>query len=288
MKYVLSLDQGTTSSRAILFNRDGHIVDMAQQEFAQHYPQPGWVEHDAGEIWNTQLQVTKEVLDRVGSDGSDIAGIGITNQRETTVVWDRRTGLPISHAIVWQDRRTAGFCDELKNRGLEDEVRSRSGFVVDAYFSGTKIRWMLENVPGAREAANEGHLAFGTVDSWLIWNLTGGKIHATDPSNASRTMLYNIHEMAWDDVLLDLLEVPRSMLPDVVPSSGVIGASDSTLFGSKIPISGVAGDQQAALFGQVCVDPGMVKNTYGTGCFMLMNTGSKAIESNNNLLTTVA
>jgi glycerol kinase len=288
MKYVLSLDQGTTSSRAILFNRDGHIVDMAQQEFAQHYPQPGWVEHDAGEIWNTQLQVTKEVLDRVGSDGSDIAGIGITNQRETTVVWDRRTGLPISHAIVWQDRRTAGFCDELKNRGLEDEVRSRSGLVVDAYFSGTKIRWMLENVPGAREAANEGHLAFGTVDSWLIWNLTGGKIHATDPSNASRTMLYNIHEMAWDDVLLDLLEVPRSMLPDVVPSSGVIGASDSTLFGSKIPISGVAGDQQAALFGQVCVDPGMVKNTYGTGCFMLMNTGSKAIESNNNLLTTVA
>lgn len=288
MKYVLSLDQGTTSSRAILFDRNGTIVDMAQQEFTQHYPQPGWVEHDAEKIWNTQLQVTKEVLARVGSDGTDVAAIGITNQRETTVVWDRRTGRPISKAIVWQDRRTAGFCDDLKGRGVEGDIRSRTGLVVDAYFSGTKVRWILENVPGAREAANEGHLAFGTVDSWLIWNLTGGKIHATDPSNASRTMLYNIHEMAWDDVLLDLLEVPRSMLPNVVPSSGVIGTSDSALFGSKIPISGVAGDQQAALFGQVCVDPGMVKNTYGTGCFMLMNTGSKAIESKNNLLTTVA
>ncbi|MGB1048223.1 MAG: glycerol kinase GlpK [Rhodothermales bacterium] len=288
MKYVLSLDQGTTSSRAILFDRSGTIVDVAQKEFTQHYPQPGWVEHDAMEIWETQLEVTQEVLRRVGSDGSDVAAIGITNQRETTVVWDRRTGLPISNAIVWQDRRTAGFCDELKERGLEDEIRSRSGLVVDAYFSGTKVRWILDNVAGAREAAAEGHLAFGTIDSWLIWNLTGGSVHATDPSNASRTMLYNINDLTWDDVLLDLLDVPSSVLPAVRPSSGVVGTCEQALFGSEIPIAGIAGDQQAALFGQVCVDPGMVKNTYGTGCFMLMNTGTSAIESQNNLLTTIA
>ena len=288
MKYVLSLDQGTTSSRAILFDRSGTIVDVAQKEFTQHYPQPGWVEHDAMEIWETQLEVTQEVLRRVGSDGSDVAAIGITNQRETTVVWDRRTGLPISNAIVWQDRRTAGFCDELKERGLEDEIRSRSGLVVDAYFSGTKVRWILDNVAGAREAATEGHLAFGTIDSWLIWNLTGGSVHATDPSNASRTMLYNINDLTWDDVLLDLLDVPSSVLPAVRPSSGVVGTCEQALFGSEIPIAGIAGDQQAALFGQVCVDPGMVKNTYGTGCFMLMNTGTSAIESQNNLLTTIA
>lgn len=288
MKYVLSLDQGTTSSRAILFDRNGTIVDVAQKEFTQFYPQPGWVEHDAMEIWETQLAVTQEVLRRVGSDGSDVAGIGITNQRETTVVWDRRTGLPISKAIVWQDRRTAGFCDDLKERGLEDDIRSRSGLVIDAYFSGTKVRWILDNVSGAREAADEGHLAFGTIDSWLIWNLTGGRVHATDPSNASRTMLYNIKTLAWDDVLLDLLDVPSSVLPAVCPSSGVVGTSEKSLFGSEIPIAGIAGDQQAALFGQVCVDPGMVKNTYGTGCFMLMNTGTSAIESKNNLLTTIA
>jgi len=288
MKYVLSLDQGTTSSRAILFDRSGTIVDVAQKEFTQHYPQPGWVEHDAMEIWETQLEVTQEVLRRVGSDGSDVAAIGITNQRETTVVWDRRTGLPISNAIVWQDRRTAGFCDELKERGLEDEIRSRSGLVVGAYFSGTKVRWILDNVAGAREAAAEGHLAFGTIDSWLIWNLTGGSVHATDPSNASRTMLYNINDLTWDDVLLDLLDVPSSVLPAVRPSSGVVGTCEQALFGSEIPIAGIAGDQQAALFGQVCVDPGMVKNTYGTGCFMLMNTGTSAIESQNNLLTTIA
>jgi len=288
MRYILSLDQGTTSSRAILFDRKGNIVEVAQKEFTQFYPQPGWVEHDATEIWETQLAVTQEVLKSVGSDGSDVAGIGITNQRETTVVWDRRTGQPISKAIVWQDRRTAGFCDKLKERGLEDEVRSRTGLVVDAYFSGTKVRWILYNIGGARDAAEEGHLAFGTIDSWLIWNLTGGKVHATDPSNASRTMLYNINELAWDDVLLNLLDVPSSMLPDVCPSSGVVGSCEKALFGFEIPISGIAGDQQAALFGQVCVDPGMVKNTYGTGCFMLMNTGVSAIESQNNLLTTVA
>ncbi len=288
MRYILSLDQGTTSSRAILFDRKGNIVEVAQKEFTQFFPQPGWVEHDATEIWETQLAVTQEVLRSVGSDGSDVAGIGITNQRETTVVWDRRTGQPISKAIVWQDRRTAGFCDELKEGGLEDDVRSRSGLVVDAYFSGTKVRWILDNVPGSREAAEEGHLAFGTIDSWLIWNLTGGRVHATDPSNASRTMLYNINELEWDDVLLSLLDVPSSMLPDVYPSSGVVGTCEKSLFGTEIPISGIAGDQQAALFGQVCVDSGMVKNTYGTGCFMLMNTGGSAIESQNNLLTTVA
>lgn len=288
MNYVLSLDQGTTSSRAILFDRHGKVVDVAQREFTQHYPQPGWVEHDAEEIWASQLEVTREVLARVGSHGSDIAAIGITNQRETTVVWDRRSGKPISRAIVWQDRRTAAFCDHLKDQGHEDEIRARTGLVVDAYFSGTKVRWILENVDGAREAAEAGHLAFGTVDSWLIWNLTGGEVHATDPSNASRTMLFNIHDLAWDESLLEIMGVPRSMLPDVVPSSGLIGTSQASLLGSEIPISGVAGDQQAALFGQVCVDPGMVKNTYGTGCFMLMNTGLRAVASQNNLLTTVA
>ena len=288
MKYVLALDQGTTSSRAILFDHQGSVAGVAQKEFAQHYPQPGRVEHDAGEIWETQRDVARDVLRRVGAAASDVAGIGITNQRETTVVWDRETGKPISRAIVWQDRRTAGVCDELKQKGHAAEVRARSGLVVDAYFSGTKVRWILDNVSGAREAAEAGRLAFGTVDSWLIWNLTGGKVHATDPSNASRTMLYNIHDLAWDETLLDLMGVPASMLPEVRPSSGVIGTSEASLFGGPISIAGVAGDQQAALFGQVCVEPGMVKNTYGTGCFMLMNTGREAIRSDNNLLTTVA
>jgi glycerol kinase len=288
VKYILALDQGTTSSRAILFNHAGGIVSVAQREFEQHFPRPGWVEHDATEIWETQIAVAREALASASVDASAVAALGITNQRETTVVWDRRTGKPIHKAIVWQDRRTADYCASLREKGHADMVREKSGLVLDPYFSGTKVRWILNNVPGAREDAAAGHLAFGTMDSWLVWNLTGGKVHTTDVSNASRTMLFNIHEADWDHELLEMLEVPASVLPTVCASSGRIAETLPDLLGRSIPISGIAGDQQAALFGQVCVQPGMVKNTYGTGCFMLMNTGSKAVASENNLLTTVA
>jgi glycerol kinase len=286
MKYILALDQGTTSSRAIIFDHQGAIVSVAQQEFRQIFPKPGWVEHDANEIWATQSNVAGEAILKAKLTANDIAAIGITNQRETTVVWERSTGKPIHNAIVWQDRRTASACDRLKSRGLANGIRRKTGLVVDAYFSGTKLQWILDHVPGARARAKAGELAFGTIDSWLVWNLTGGKVHITDASNASRTMLYNLHTGDWDDELLKLLNVPRSVLPEVRDSSEVYG--ETSLFGAQIPIAGIAGDQQAALFGQVCARPGMVKNTYGTGCFMLMNTGTKPIASKNNLLTTVA
>jgi len=286
MKYILALDQGTTSSRAIVFDRHGAIVAVAQQEFRQIFPKPGWVEHDANEIWATQRNVAGEALRKANLTAADIAAIGITNQRETTVVWDRKTGQPIGHAIVWQDRRTAGACDRLKNAGKAPLIRRKTGLVIDAYFSGTKLQWILNNVPGAKARARAGELAFGTIDSWLVWNLTGGRTHITDVSNASRTMLFNLKTGAWDDELLKLLGVPRAVLPEVRASSEVYG--ECTLWGGAIPIAGIAGDQQAALFGQVCTQPGMVKNTYGTGCFMLMNTGTKPIASKNNLLTTVA
>src|SRR5436190_2864321 len=286
MKYILALDQGTTSSRAIVFDHNGSVVSVAQQEFRQIFPQPGWVEHDANEIWATQRNVAAQALNKVRLTANDVAAIGITNQRETTLVWDRTTGKPICNAIVWQDRRTAGVCDRLKARGLAKMIRRKTGLVVDAYFSGTKLQWILNNVPGAKAKARAGQLAFGTIDSWLVWNLTGGRQHVTDPSNASRTMLFNIHTGEWDDELLKLFGVPRSVLPEVRSSSEVYG--ETTLFGGRIPIAGIAGDQQAALFGQACTEPGMVKNTYGTGCFMLMNTGTKPIASKNNLLTTVA
>ena len=286
-KYILALDQGTTSSRAILFDHDGQIVATAQKEFTQYYPKAGWVEHDAMEIWGTQSGVMKEVMGTAGIDASEIAAIGITNQRETTVVWDRETGKPIYHAIVWQCRRTAGFCDELKARGLEDYVRTNTGLVVDAYFSGTKVNWILNNVEGAREKAEAGKLAFGTIDTWLIWNLTKGKVHVTDYSNASRTMLYNIRDLKWDERMMKELDVPASVLPEVKQSSEVYGMTDPSVFGVEIPIAGIAGDQQAALFGQACFEPGMAKNTYGTGCFMLMNTGEEIVPSKNGLLTTI-
>ena len=286
MKYILALDQGTTSSRAIVFDHNGSVVSVAQQEFRQIFPQPGWVEHDAQEIWATQSNVAAQAINKARLTANDIAAIGITNQRETTVVWDRTTGKPICNAIVWQDRRTAGACDRLKARGLAKVIRRKTGLVVDAYFSGTKLQWILNNVPGAKAKARAGELAFGTIDSWLVWNLTGGRTHVTDPSNASRTMLFNIHTGDWDDELLKMFGVPRSVLPEVRSSSEVYG--ESNLLGAAIPIAGIAGDQQAALFGQVCTKPGMVKNTYGTGCFMLMNTGTKPIASRNNLLTTVA
>jgi len=286
--YILAFDQGTTSSRALLFDRDGHVVATAQKEFRQIYPHPGWVEHDPREIWSTQAGVAAEALTHAGVGGSDIAAIGITNQRETTVVWDRRTGEPVYNAIVWQDRRTADFCDTLRAQGKEALVAQRTGLRIDSYFSGSKIRWILDNVDGAREAADAGHLAFGTVDSWLVWHLTGGKLHVTDVSNASRTMLFNIHSLEWDDELLALLDVPRSMLPEVRSSSEVYGHTATPLFSAPVPIAGIAGDQQAALFGQMCLSPGMVKNTYGTGCFMVMNTGDKPQASSHNLLTTVA
>lgn len=287
-KYLLSLDQGTTSSRTIVFDRKGKVIATAQREFTQHYPQPGWVEHDAEEIWATQLRTMREAVKKAGAKPEEIAAIGITNQRETTIAWDRRTGKPVGRAIVWQDRRTAGFCDQLKARGAEAMIRHKTGLVVDAYFSATKLRWILQNVPGAKALAKDGHLAFGTVDAWLLWNLTEGRVHATDVSNASRTMLYDITQGRWDAELMKLFGVPASVLPDVRPSSGVFG--ETHLLGGKtgIPIAGIAGDQQAALFGQVCTKPGMVKNTYGTGCFMLMHTGTKRIASGNNLLTTVA
>jgi glycerol kinase len=285
MQYILALDQGTTSSRAIVFDHTGSIKAIAQKEFPQIFPKPGWVEHDANDIWSTQAGVAAQALAHAGLAPRDIAAIGITNQRETTVVWDRRTGKPICHAIVWQDRRTAALCDRLKGRGLEKLIRKKTGLVLDAYFSGTKIQWILQHVPGARAKAKAGELAFGTVDSWLVWNLTGGSRHVTDASNASRTLLLNIHSGDWDDELLDLFDVPRSILPEVRSSSEIYG--EATHFAPAIPIAGIAGDQQAALFGQVCNRPGMVKNTYGTGCFMLMNTGPKPIASKNNLLTTI-
>jgi glycerol kinase len=285
-KYVLALDQGTTSSRAILYGNDGTPVASAQKEFRQHFPQPGWVEHDANEIWATQHEVMQRAIAKAGAQPDEIVAIGITNQRETTVVWDRATGKPIANAIVWQDRRTAGLCDELKAQGKAALIQQKTGLVLDAYFSGTKLKWLLDTVPGARKRAENGELAFGTIDAWLIWNLTGGKVHATDPSNASRTLLFNIHGNAWDDELLALLDIPRAVLPEVRPSSGAFG--EALIDGVAVPIAGDAGDQQAALFGQACHSPGMAKNTYGTGCFLLLNTGSKAVTSTNNLLTTTA
>lgn len=286
-QYILSFDQGTTSSRAIIFDQSGSIISIAQKEFTQLYPQPGWVEHDASEIWATQLAVAVEAVSKAGLKATDIAAIGITNQRETTVVWDRETGNPVHNAIVWQDRRTASFCDELK-LSSGSLIQEKTGLIVDAYFSATKIRWILDNVEGARKKAQEGKLAFGTIDTWLVWKLTGGKVHATDISNASRTMLFNIHTCAWDNELLKLIDVPASMLPEVRSSSEVYGQTDAQILAAQIPIAGIAGDQQAALFGQMCTEPGMVKNTYGTGCFMLMNIGDKPILSKNNLVTTIA
>ncbi len=286
MKYILALDQGTTSSRAIVFDHAGSIISTAQQEFRQIFPRPGWVEHDAQEIWATQSNVATEAISKAQLEGADIAAIGITTQRETTVVWDRQTGKPICNAIVWQDRRTAKACDRLRALGLAQSIRKKTGLVVDAYFSSTKLQWILNNVAGAKAKARAGRLAFGTIDSWLVWNLTSGRQHITDPSNASRTMLFNLHTGEWDDELLKLFGVPRSILPEVRSSSEVYG--ESHLLGGPVPIAGIAGDQQAALFGQACTKPGLVKNTYGTGCFMLMNTGAKAISSRNNLLTTVA
>jgi glycerol kinase len=288
-KYILSLDQGTTSSRAILFNKNGEIVHVAQKEFTQHFPKPGWVEHNANEIWGSILSVIAAVLSESGTKPEQIAGIGITNQRETTVVWDKETGVPVYHAIVWQSRQTSEICDELKEKGLNELFREKTGLLIDAYFSGTKVKWILDNVEGAREKAEQGKLLFGTMDTWLIWKLSGGKAHVTDYSNASRTLMYNIHELKWDDELLEILNVPKSMLPEVRPSSEVYANTVAYhFFGKEIPIAGVAGDQQAALFGQACFSEGMAKNTYGTGCFMLMNTGEKAVRSENGLLTTIA
>lgn len=287
-KYVMALDAGTTSNRCILFNERGEICSVAQKEFTQIYPQAGWVEHDANEIWATQIGVAQEAMAKLGVTADDIAGIGITNQRETTIVWDKNTGEPVYNAIVWQCRRTSEYCDSLKDKGLVDKVRSKTGLVIDAYFSGTKIRWILENVPGVRERAEAGELLFGTVDTWLIWKLSGGKVHVTDYSNASRTMLYNIIDLKWDEELLAELNIPASMLPEVKPSSCVYGTADPALLGGPIPIAGAAGDQQAALFGQTCFTAGEAKNTYGTGTFMLMNTGETPVFSQNGLVTTIA
>ncbi|HEY9619526.1 MAG TPA: glycerol kinase GlpK [Crinalium sp.] len=286
--YILAFDQGTTSSRAIVFNRNGDILAIAQKEFQQIFPQPGWVEHDAEEIWASQIGVANEAFARIGIRASDIAAIGITNQRETTVVWDRTTGKPIHHAIVWQDRRTADDCNELKAAGHEATFQQKTGLVIDAYFSGTKLRWLLDQVPNAREKAERGELAFGTIDSWLIWKLTQGKLHITDVTNASRTLLFNIHTQEWDDELLTILNIPRSVLPTVRSSSEVYGYTDEGLLSHRIPIAGIAGDQQAATFGQACLQHGMAKNTYGTGCFMLLNTGEQPIPSKHKLLTTIA
>jgi glycerol kinase len=287
-KYVMALDQGTTSSRCIIFDKQGNIVSMAQQEFTQVFPKPGWVEHDPFEIWSSQSAVMAQAKARANINANDIAAIGITNQRETTLVWDRSTGDPVYNAIVWQCRRTAEYCDTLKAKGFDRTIKEKTGLVVDAYFSGTKIRWILENVEGAREKAERGDLVFGTVDTWLVWKLTGGRVHATDYTNASRTMLFNIHTLRWDGEILKELEIPESMLPEVKPSSGEFGRTTGEFLGGEIPIAGIAGDQQAALFGQCCFEGGMVKNTYGTGCFILMNTGEKAVESKNGLLTTIA
>jgi len=287
-KYILSFDQGTTSSRAIIFDKKGSIISTAQKEFTQIFPQPGWVEHDANEIWSTQLGVATEAVLKAGLTVEDIAAIGITNQRETAVIWDRATSQPVYNAIVWQDRRTAGYCDELKKEGSDVMIKNKTGLVTDAYFSGTKIKWILDNVPGARKKAENGELCFGTIDSWLLWKLTNGKVHATDITNASRTLIYNIHSLKWDEDLLKLFNIPASMLPEVRSSSEIFGMTQNLLTASSIPVSGIAGDQQSALFGQMCLQPGMVKNTYGTGCFMLMNTGTKPVDSKNNLVTTIA
>ncbi len=288
MDYVLSLDQGTTSSRAMLFDRDGQVVASAQREFRQIFPRPGWVEHDATEIWQSQYGVMQEVLARQSVSARQIAAIGIANQRETTVLWERASGLPVAPAIVWQDRRTAGRCTELRAQGWAGEIQQKTGLVLDAYFSATKLQWLLDHVPGARRRAERGELAFGTVDSWLVWKLTGGRVHATDAGNASRTLLFNIHSLQWDDGLLALFDIPRTVLPQVMPSSGVLGETDADLLGVPVRIAGLAGDQQAATFGQACFAPGMAKNTYGTGCFMLMNTGTTPVASQHRLLTTVA
>ncbi len=288
MKYILSLDQGTTSSRALLFNESFNLVDMAQQEFTQIFPQPAWVEHDPNEIWESQLNVCKKVIEQAGIQASDIAGIGITNQRETIVAWDRETGEALCNAIVWQDRRTAAFCDELKANNQEDNIRSKTGLVIDAYFSGTKMKWMLDNVDAVKASKANGSLLFGTVDSWLVYKLSGGKTHVTDYSNASRTLVYNIHELRWDEELMELMGIQEYMLPTVRPSSEIYTETDTQLFGHAIPVCGIAGDQQAALFGQACFNSGESKNTYGTGCFMLMNTGNTAVSSQNGLLTTIA
>lgn len=285
-KYVLALDQGTSSSRAIVFDHEGKACSVSQKEFTQHFPKPGWVEHDPMEIWASEYAVMTEAVATLGLGGNDLAAIGITNQRETTIVWDAATGKPVYNAIVWQDRRTSDFCDSLKADGLTDFIRSKTGLLIDAYFSGTKIRWILDNVPGAREKAERGELRFGTVDSWLVWNLTGGTVHITDVTNASRTMLFNIHTLEWDAELLEILGVPASMMPEVKSCSEVYG--QTSLLGGQVPVSGIAGDQQSALFGQMCTAPGSVKNTYGTGCFLLMNSGTKPIMSRNNLLTTIA
>ncbi|MDR3302152.1 MAG: glycerol kinase GlpK [Spirochaetaceae bacterium] len=287
-KYLLAIDQGTTSSRSIIFDKQGNIIQSAQKEFAQIFPKPGWVEHDPMEIWSTQVSVLTEAKSRAGIDAHDIAAIGITNQRETTVVWEKATGKPVYNAIVWQCRRTAEYCDTLKAKGFEKKIKDKTGLIVDAYFSGTKVRWILENVPGARERAEKGELLFGNIDTWIVWNLTKGEVHVTDYSNASRTMLFNIHELKWDDEILKELNIPRAMLPEVKPSSCVYGYTHCEYLGGEVPIAGIAGDQQAALFGQCCFEPGMIKNTYGTGCFILMNTGTKAVESKNGLLTTIA
>ena len=286
--YIMALDAGTTSNRCILFNRQGDICAMAQKEFTQYFPQPGWVEHNAQEIWSTMLGTAVEAMSQVDAKAENIAAIGITNQRETTVVWDRKTGEPVGRAIVWQCRRTADYCDALKDRGLTETIREKTGLVVDAYFSATKLHWILENVPGARERAEAGELLFGTVETWLIWKLTGGKVHVTDYSNASRTMLFNIHTLTWDEDILRELQIPASMLPQVMPSSGIYGETDPSLFGGAIPIAGAAGDQQAALFGQTCFSAGEAKNTYGTCCFLLMNTGDTPVISKNGLVTTIA
>lgn len=287
-KYVMALDSGTTSNRCILFNEKGEMCSVAQKEFTQYFPKPGWVEHDANEIWSTQLGVAVEAMSKVGASASDIAAIGITNQRETTIVWDKNTGEPVHHAIVWQCRRTSEYCDSLKAKGLVDSFRSKTGLVIDAYFSGTKLKWILDNVEGARAKAEKGDLLFGTVETWLIWKLTKGRVHVTDYSNASRTMLFNINTLQWDDEILAEMNIPKCMLPEAKPSSYIYGKSDAQFFGGEIPIGGAAGDQQAALFGQTCFKAGEAKNTYGTGCFLLMNTGEKPVFSKNGLVTTIA
>lgn len=287
-QYILALDQGTTSSRAIVFDQKGSVIASAQKEFTQIYPKPGWVEHDGNEIWATQAGVAAEAITHAGLNGTNIAAIGITNQRETTLIWDRATGKPVYNAIVWQDRRTSAYCDELREAGHADTIRAKTGLILDAYFSATKIRWILENVKGVRERAEKGELCFGTMDTWLVWNFTKGEVHVTDATNASRTMLYDIHKGRWDEDLLALFGIPASLLPTVKSSSEVYGHTKTTIFASKVPIAGIAGDQQAALFGQRCITSGMVKNTYGTGCFMVMNTGTTPIVSKNNLLTTIA
>ncbi len=286
--FILAIDQGTTSSRAIIFDREGTIRSVVQREFRQHYPKPGWVEHDANEIWASQAGVVAEAITEAGANGKNIAGIGITNQRETTVVWNRETGEPVYNAIVWQDRRTSDYCDKLKEEGWIEKIQQKTGLIIDAYFSGTKIKWILDNVDGARKKAEAGKLLFGTIDSWLVWKFTKGECHITDVSNASRTMLYNIHEEQWDDELLELMDIPHSMLPEVKSSSEVYGMTKTTIFAHEVPIAGIAGDQQSALFGQMCLQPGMLKNTYGTGAFIMFNTGEEPITSENNLLTTTA